>query len=142
MTRKEAISKIEEITGERLANMKYYRLDQVLRELEKVKIIYRDRVLYNDAQYVEYIDYDREANRIAKLYDLTIKDLKGKRRLFKDVQARVHLCRYIRKKYANSTSVGLARYLNRHHSTVLHYLHHYKGGCPIDSIPVNEYVND
>jgi chromosomal replication initiation ATPase DnaA len=142
MKRKEAILEIEKLSGKTFVNSEYYKLTEVLRKLENVKIVYRDRILYNDANLTEYIDYDREAARIANLYKISIDELKCKNRLRKYVDCRVYFCRYMKKKYGNITSVSLARYLNRDHSTVLYYLHRYKGECSIDTIPIKEYAND
>jgi chromosomal replication initiation ATPase DnaA len=142
MTRKEAIKRIEEITGHKYVNLQYYKLSELLKELEQVKIVYRDKILYSDANLTKYVDYDAEAEEIIKLYDITLDELKSRKRFEKYVAARAHYCRYMKVKYKYVTSVGLARYLNKDHSTVLHYLHNYKGGCPIESLPVNQYVND
>ena len=136
MKKSEIIKEIENITGVKILNDKYYKLTKLINDFSKVKIVYRDRLVYSDAEIKMNIDYEKEALKICELYKITLDELKGKRRMYKLVKARVHYCRYMKKKYHNITSVSLAEYLQINHSSVMHYFYYYKGDCPIGQMAI------
>jgi chromosomal replication initiation ATPase DnaA len=80
---------------------------------------------YNVSSLISDETFDNYAMQICEMYGITIKDLKSKGRYFQLVMARVHFCRYMRIEH-NASVTALAKYLNRHHSCVIHYFKKYK----------------
>lgn len=63
---------------------------------------------------------DNLINDICKAFSITREELGCRRRDFKLVQARV-LLSYILRKHTNLSTTAIAKLINRHHSTIVHY---------------------
>lgn len=93
---------------------------------------------YNVTSLISDQMFDHYALQICQMYGITLKELKGKDRYFQLVMARVHFCRYMRLEHKASVT-ALGRYLNRDHSTVIHYFKKYK---LYHQIPENTRLNN
>jgi len=80
---------------------------------------------YQAGRLISESEYDKYAKIICELYGISIERFKGKDRHFNLVMARVHFCRYMRFEH-NATLTSMAKYLNRDHTSVLHYVKRYK----------------
>ena len=58
-------------------------------------------------------------------------DFKDKSRFQNVCRARVHLCRYILKKYPGCCKISLSRFLGMNHTMITHYLYYSKADCII-----------
>lgn len=98
--------------------------------LEKLKEYEEDYIKknirsYNVSSLINHETFDHYALQICDMYGITLKELKGKDRYFQLVMARVHFCRYMRLEH-NASVTALGRYLNRDHSSIIHYFKKYK----------------
>lgn len=80
---------------------------------------------YNITSLISDEMFDNYALRICEMYGITLSELKSKDRRFELVMARVHFCKYMRIEHKAST-IALGRYLNRDHSSIVHYFRKYK----------------
>lgn len=134
MTRQEIIEEIEDILAIKLINSTYYRMNLLLNKIVQLKVVYRDRVVHSQEVMESSFKLEEQAIMICQEYGISLKDLRGKSRRYNVVQARAHFCRLMKTKYSNITSVSLADFLNRDHSSIIHYFYYYKGLCPIGRI--------
>jgi chromosomal replication initiation ATPase DnaA len=80
---------------------------------------------YQAGRLISESEYDKYAKIICELYGITLEKFKGKARYWNLVMARVHFCRYMRFEH-NATLTSMAKYLNRDHTSILHYVKRYK----------------
>jgi chromosomal replication initiation ATPase DnaA len=80
---------------------------------------------YQVGRFIEEAQYDKYARFICEMYGITIEKFRSKNRHFLLVMARVHFCRYMRFEH-NATVTSMAKYLNRDHTSVIHYIKKYK----------------
>jgi chromosomal replication initiation ATPase DnaA len=80
---------------------------------------------YQVGRFIGETEYDNYARFICDMYGITMERFKSKDRHFQLVMARVHFCRYMRFEH-NATVTSMAKYLNRDHTSILHYVKKYK----------------
>ncbi len=109
-----------------------------IKEYEK-EYIHKNIKSYQVGRMISEDDLETYAKIICDMYGITLEQFKGKGRYFNLVMARVHFCRYMRLEH-NATFTSLARYLNRDHTSVLHYVKRYK--LHHDIPPHSRFIND
>jgi chromosomal replication initiation ATPase DnaA len=142
MTIKEARNEIVSYFNLEMNDYSEKKLKSILSSMERV--IYRNEVV-NKYVYVNVekadapINLEDEALKISTMYGVTVADMKGRVRKHTCVGARAHLVREMRLKN-NVSSVRLAEFLNRDHSTIMHLSYHSKANCLVQPL-YNKRVN-
>lgn len=80
---------------------------------------------YQLGRLISEPEYDKYAKMICDLYGITLEKFKSRDRNFHLVMARVHFCRYMRFEH-NATLTSMAKYLQRDHTSIIHYVKKYK----------------
>lgn len=131
MTIKEARNEIVSYFNLEMNDHAEQKLKNILSSIERV--IYRREVekkyVYVNVEKAESpINLEEEAMKICPMYGVTVEQMKSKIRNHNCVGARAHLVREMRLK-SNVTTVKLAEFLNRDHSTILHLSYDSKANC-------------
>ena len=139
MTAKEALKEITDYFNLDLLPYSEQRLLRILEMLDKTKTVTKVKKVYvHDQKEVEHeekrLDLIEEAQRIAYMYDTTLKDMQGKRKFHNIVAARAHFCRYARL-HSDISLSSLGRFLKRDHTSIMHLVYSTKQKCFIAPIP-------
>jgi chromosomal replication initiation ATPase DnaA len=139
MTAKEALKEITDYFNLDLLPYSEQRLLRILEMLDKTKTVTKVKKVYvHDQKEVEHeekrLDLIEEAQRIAYMYDTTLKDMQGKRKFHNIVAARAHFCRYARL-HSDISLSSLGRFLKRDHTSIMHLVYSTKQKCVIAPIP-------
>lgn len=118
----ELIDELIAVLGLEAKPMTYYKINRVLAKYQSTrKVEIRKRYSKNLTEP----EMDRYAEQSIKEYGINMKDFKSKKRDHNLVAARVHFARSIRTDHGVSVK-AIGRYLQRDHTTVIHYLYNYK----------------
>jgi len=124
MTRNQLIKKISGLLEVNLIPAAYNVLVDILQEYENAYI--KDRVrAYRVGGFVSGEMLTENAEDVCNIYGITMDNLKGKERYHTYVMARVHFCRHMRLVH-NASFKTLGKFLNRDHTTIIHYFKDYK----------------
>lgn len=131
MTIKEARNEIVSFFDLEMNNHSERKLNQILTSIEKTVYKKEIEIRYTHAhpsQMDELVNLEQEALKICPLYGVTIDDIKGRSREHDCVGARAHLVREMRLT-RKVTTLKLAKFLNRDHSSVVHLAYSSKANC-------------
>jgi hypothetical protein len=130
MTRNQLIEEIGKALNIEIRGFYHFKVSNLI-----VKYYQTEKRNYRiaDIHFLTDAEFDDHAQKIADLYKITLKQLKGKNREHHVVAARVHFCRKMRSEY-KVTLTSLGKYLNLNHTTICHYLHKYKMFAPNEMI--------
>jgi len=124
MTRNQLIKKISGLLEVHFTPPAYNVLVDILKEYEDAYI--KDRVrAYRVGGFVSGEMLTENAEDVCNIYGITMDKLKGKERYHTYVMARVHFCRHMRLIH-NASFKTLGKFLNRDHTTIIHYFKDYK----------------
>jgi len=143
MTVKEAQKEIVDFFELEMNNHCERKLYNILSSVERIinrRVVETKYVYVNVDKYSEPVNLEEEAERICKLYDITVEDLKSKKRNHEYVAARAHLVREMRLN-KNIGTIKLAKFLNRDHSTIVHLTYESKADCLIRPLYKNKKIN-
>ena len=102
----------------------YNVLVDILQEYENAYL--KDKVrAYRVGGFVSPEMLQSNAEDICNIYGISMDNLKGKERYHTYVMARVHFCRHMRLIH-NASFKTLGKFLNRDHTTIIHYFRDYK----------------
>jgi len=110
------------------------RLKRILEQVAKDKII--EKVITKTVYLNVHEDQNKlmnikeEANRIGLLYGTDLAEMQSKRRERNIVQARAHFARYV-KLNSKHTITSIAKFLRRHHTSIIHLLYDQNISCAI-----------
>jgi len=131
MTVQEAITQIVEFFDLELTDYSEKRLTRILSSVEKVvhKRQVEQKLIYVSTQKSnEPVDLEAEAERVSKLYNVTVEQMKSKSRYHDCVGARSHLVREL-KLNRNISFIKLGKFLNRDHTSMVHLCYSSKANC-------------
>lgn len=131
MTIKQARNQIVSFFDLEMNDHSERKLDEILSSIEKTVYKKEIEIRYTHAQpsqMDELVNLEHEALKICPLYGITIDDLKGRSREHDCVGARAHLVREMRLT-RKVTTLKLAKFLNRDHSSVVHLAYSSKANC-------------
>jgi chromosomal replication initiation ATPase DnaA len=124
MTRNQLIKRITGLLEVTLIPAAYNVLVDILQEYENAYL--KDKVrAYRVGGFVSPEMLQTTAEDICNIYGITIDKLKCKERYHTYVMARVHFCRHMRLIH-NASFKTLGKFLNRDHTTIIHYFRDYK----------------
>jgi chromosomal replication initiation ATPase DnaA len=124
MTRNQLIKKISGLLEVNLIPAAYNVLVDILQEYESEYL--KDRIrAYRVGGLVSDEMLNENAQNICNMYGITIDQLKSKGRYSLLVMARVHFSRHMRLIH-NASFQTIGKFLNRDHTTILHYFKAYK----------------
>jgi len=136
MTVQEAITQIVEFFDLELTDYSEKRLTRILSSVEKVVHMrhVEKKFIYVRAQKSnEPVDLEAEAERVSKLYNVTVEQMKSKSRYHDCVGARSHLVREL-KLNRNISFMKLGEFLNRDHTSMVHLCYSSKANCLIEPL--------
>jgi chromosomal replication initiation ATPase DnaA len=139
MTAKEALKEIKDYFNLDLLPYSEQRLLRILEMLDKTKTVTKVKKVYvHNEKEIEHeekrLDLIEEAQRIAHMYDTTLKEMQGKRKFHNIVAARAHFCRYARL-HSDISLSSLGRFLKRDHTSIMHLVYSTKQKCVIAPLP-------
>jgi hypothetical protein len=124
MTRNQLIKRISGLLEVTLIPAAYNVLVDILQEYEDAYL--KDRIrAYRVGGFVSDEMLLSNAEDICKIYGISLDNLKCKERYHIYVMARVHFCRHMRLIH-NASFKTLGKFLNRDHTTIIHYFKDYK----------------
>lgn len=124
MTRNQLIKRITGLLEVTLIPAAYNVLVDILQEYENAYL--KDKVrAYRVGGFVSPEMLQSNAEDICNIYGISMDNLKGKERYHTYVMARVHFCRHMRLIH-NASFKTLGKFLNRDHTTIIHYFRDYK----------------
>jgi hypothetical protein len=124
MTRNQLIKRITGLLEVTLIPAAYNVLLDILQEYESAYL--KDKVrAYRVGGFVSPEMLQTNAEDICNIYGISMDNLKGKERYHTYVMARVHFCRHMRLIH-NASFKTLGKFLNRDHTTIIHYFRDYK----------------
>lgn len=124
MTRNQLIKRITGLLEVTLIPAAYNVLVDILQEYESAYL--KDKVrAYRVGGFVSPEMLQSNAEDICNIYGISMDNLKGKERYHTYVMARVHFCRHMRLIH-NASFKTLGKFLNRDHTTIIHYFKDYK----------------
>lgn len=131
MTVQEAMRQLVEFFDLELTDYSEKRLTRILSSVERTvyKRKIEKRIVYISVDKPNTpINLDAEAERISKMYNVTVAQMKSSSRLHDCVGARSHMVRELRLK-RNISFVELGKFFNRHHATIINLCYDSKVNC-------------
>ncbi len=130
----EAIKEIKDYFNLDVKGKDEQKLKSILSNTAQEIVIVKEKKVYAPQEKeVMLLNIEDECRRIAEMYGTTVEAVRSKNRSRRNVSARAHLCRYIRKN-SNITLKEIATYLHRDHTSVMHLLYSTKQYCSMEPL--------
>lgn len=131
MTIKEARNEIVSYFNLEMNDHAEQKLKNILSSIERViykREVEKKYIYVNVEETQDPVNLEDEAMKICPMYGITFDDMVGKKQSHDCVGARAHFVREMRLK-KKVTTVKLAEFLKRDHSTIMHLSYYSKANC-------------